>query len=350
MLKGRAAMRKRSCCRLRDKGLSKAFMSVLVVFPLLIWLLAAVGVAAIALFLVLRTPLRPPPRLASVGDGAMRIDGEGLPELSRFQARDGTWLAYRLYPANRPGDRVAILAHGSAGASAQMNGIARALANVGIAAVGVDFRGHGASGTRGDVAYAGQLDDDLADFIGELRRSRPNARLSFVGHSSGGGFGLRVASGPQGRAFERFVLLAPYLGWRAPTSRRAEGSGLWASADVPRIIALQVLARFGADWAQSLPVVAFATGPGAQQFVTDQYSFRLMQSYAAPDDWKSAFGRTKAPVCVIAGADDELMETPAYARTLTPLGVEVTILPGIDHMGLCWSPEAIEAIVATLAG
>ena len=119
---------------------------------------------------------------------------------------------------------------------------------------------------------------------------------------------------------------------------------------MPRIIALQILARFGVDWAQSLPVVAFATGPGAKKFVTDQYSFRLMQSYAAPDDWKSAFERAKAPVSIIAGADDELMDAPAYARALSPLGVQVTILPGIDHMGLCWRPEAIKAIVATLAG
>jgi len=323
-------------------------MSALFMFWLLIWVLAAVGLAAVALFLMLRAPLKPPPRLASIGDGAMRVDAEGLPDLSRFQARDGTWLAYRSYPPNRAGDRMAILAHGSAGASSQMNGVARALANVGIAAVAVDFRGHGASGTRGDTAYAGQLDDDLADLIGELRKIHPRARLSFAGHSSGGGFGLRVASGPLGGAFERFVLLAPYLGWRAPTSRPAKGAGLWASADVPRIIALQTLARFGVDWAQSLPVVAFATGLGARNFMTNQYSFRLMQSYAAPDDWKGAFERAKAPTVIIAGSDDELMDAPAYERALAPLGVTVTLLPGVDHLGLCWRPEAIEAIVAAL--
>ena len=29
----------------------------------------------------------------------MSIDPTDAPDLSRFQARDGTWLAYRLYPA-----------------------------------------------------------------------------------------------------------------------------------------------------------------------------------------------------------------------------------------------------------
>ena len=63
---------------------------------------------------MLASPLRPPPPLASIHEGAMRIDTEGAPDLSRFQARDGTWLAYRLYPAaDGARDRIAILAHGS---------------------------------------------------------------------------------------------------------------------------------------------------------------------------------------------------------------------------------------------
>ena len=200
-------------------------------FDLLLWLLALVGVAAIALAVLLSRPLKPPPPLASILDGALRIEVDGLPELSRFQARDGTWLAYRRYSsAAGASDRTILLAHGSAGGSAQMNAIARGLANSGLEAVAVDFRGHGASGTRGDVAYAGQLDDDLVDLIDELRTSQPASevrvrrpllrrRLSDSG----------VASGPLGGAFERFVLLAPYLGYRAPTTGSAAGAGLWAA-------------------------------------------------------------------------------------------------------------------------
>ena len=321
----------------------------MLLLDLLLWPLALVGVGAIVLAVLLTRPLKPPPPLASILDGALQIEAEGLPELSRFQARDGTWLAYRRYPAaaGRSG-RIVVLGHGSAGGSAQMNAIARGLANAGMEAVAVDFRGHGASGTRGDVAYAGQFDDDLADLIDELRRRHPDAKFAFVGHSSGGGYGLRVASGPLESAFERFVLLAPYLGYRAPTTRPAEGLGLWAAADVPRIIAISILKGFGVDWPQSLPALVFATGPGAKKFVTDQYTFRLMASYAAPDDWEGAVRQAKAPIAVIAGADDELMDAPAYQRVLSPLGARVTLLAGVDHMGLCWRPEAIKAIVAAL--
>ena len=322
------------------------------VLGLVLWLLALIGLAAIALAVMLGRPLKSPPPLGSVLDGAMRIDAEGLPGLSRYQGRDGTWLAYRLYDpvARRKNAPVVLLGHGSAGASGQMNAIARGFANAGFTAVSVDFRGHGASGTRGDVAYGGQLDDDLADLCAELRRRDPDARFAYVGHSSGGGYGLRIAAGPQAKAFDRFVLLAPYLGHRAPTVRLTDAARNWASADVPRIIGATILARFGIDWPQSLPVLAFATGPGAKKFVTDQYTFRLMTSYAAPDDWESAFRRAKAPIDVISGGDDELMDAEAFRRVLTPLGVRVTLIPGVDHMGLCWQPEAIKAVVAALNG
>src|SRR5271163_4900111 len=224
-----------------------------------LWLLALVGVAAIAAALMLASPVRRPPPLASIHEGAMRIDTAGAPDLSRFQARDGTWLAYRLYPAaNEARDRIAILAHGSSASSIEMNAVAKALAAAGVTAVAVDIRGHGASGTRADIAYRGELDDDLADLIGELGKAYPAAKFSLIGHSSGGGFALRIAGSELGERFERFVLLAPYLGYSAPTNRPAEGPGLWASPDMPRIVATLMLERLGIDWPQSLPAVAFA--------------------------------------------------------------------------------------------
>ncbi|MGO9418844.1 alpha/beta fold hydrolase [Roseiarcus sp.] len=320
-------------------------------FNLVAALLSLVGLAAVALAFMLASPLKRPPPLASIHEGAMKIDAVGSPELSRFQARDGTWLAYRLYAAtNGARDRIAILAHGSSAQSVEMNTIAAALAAAGVTAVAMDVRGHGASGTRGDIAYLGQLDDDLADLLGELKKANPVERFLLIGHSSGGGFALRVAGEPLGEAFDKFVLLAPYLGYRAPTNRPAEGPGLWASPDIPRIVATLALGRFGMDWPQALPAIAFANAPVAKMDVTPVYTYRLLQNYTAPEDWKGAFGKAKGRVAVIAGAEDELMDALAYQRELPPLGVPVTILPGVDHMGVVWRPEAIKAIVAALNG
>jgi pimeloyl-ACP methyl ester carboxylesterase len=313
--------------------------------PFLLWPLALIGVAAIALGVMLAAPVTPPPPLASIHSGAMAIGEEGKPELSRFQARDGSWLAYRLYPAGQgEADRLAILAHGSSASSDEMHAIAQRLAASGVAAVAFDARGHGASGTRGDIAYIGQLDDDLADLVAHLRVTYPKARLTLIGHSSGGGFALRIAAGPLGALFDRFVLLAPYLGYAAPTNRPSEGPGRWAAPDIPRIVAITILQRMGIDWPQSLPVIAFASAPEAAMFVTSRYSFRLLVNYGPPPDWKGALQAAAGRIELIAGEKDELMDAPAYRSVVAPLGVAVTLLPDVDHMGIVHAPEALAAI------
>jgi pimeloyl-ACP methyl ester carboxylesterase len=312
------------------------------------WALAVVGVLALVLCGMLAIPLKSPPPLASIHTGAQAIGQEGRPELSRFQARDGTWLAYRLYPANNgASDRLVILAHGSSAWSDEMHVVARSLAENGVTAVAIDVRGHGASGTRGDIAYIGQLDDDMTDLVGELRKSYADAQLTLIGHSAGGGFALRIAAGPVGTLFDRFVLLAPYLGHSAPTNRPAEKASRWAEPDIPRILALAFLRLIGIDWPQSLPVIAFANAPETTKFVTSRYSFRLWTDYGPPPDWEGALRKTAARIDVIAGESDELMDAAAYKSVLAPLGVHVTLVPNVDHMGVVYRPAALAAILET---
>jgi alpha-beta hydrolase superfamily lysophospholipase len=313
----------------------------------LAWPLAAFGVATLAFGAMLAQPVKAPPPLESIHSGAMAIPHDGEPELSRFQARDGTWLAYRLYAAVDGGrDHLAIVYHGSSASSDAMNAVARALAQAGFVAVAVDARGHGASGSRGDIGYIGQLEDDLADLVTRLRADYATARLTLVGHSAGGGFVLRAAAAPVGASFDRFVLLAPYLGYRAPTNRPSEGKGLWAAPDIPRIIAMTILERLGIDWPQSLPVIAFANRPEAAMATTSRYSFRLLANYGPPPDWKGALQAAADKIELIAGLDDELMDAPAYQSVVAPLGVRVTLLPGVNHMGVVHQPAALAAIVA----
>jgi pimeloyl-ACP methyl ester carboxylesterase len=142
------------------------------------------------------------------------------------------------------------------------------------------------------------------------------------------------------------VLLSPFLGSRAPTS--GAGNQAWASVDLPRIIALGILSRFGVTLGQSLPVIAYANDPAAAKYVTPVYSFRLLADYGPDFDWAKtqAAIRAAAPkVKVIAGADDELMNAAVYAPQLTPLGADVKIVPGVDHMGVVHQPAALAALV-----
>jgi alpha-beta hydrolase superfamily lysophospholipase len=311
------------------------------------WLLVIIGVCALAITVLTAAPLSRPPELASIHAGAAAIDQSGLPDLSRFQARDGTTLAYRIYPA-ADGDtqKIAIIIHGSAGHSANMNEIAKRLAAKSFVAVSPDMRGHGASGTRGDIGYEGQLDDDLQDLLTELRKQYPQAHFALLGFSAGGGFALRAASGKLAGDFDRLVLLSPYLGYDAPSSRSSQGSARWADADIPRIIALIALRRLGLECCESLPVIAFALPPDIAKYATAEYSFRLLSNFAAPRDLDAAFHRLKMPTTIIAGSADELMQSDKYAdmvRGIEP-AIDVKIVPGLGHMDMMHGPAAIDAI------
>jgi len=304
-------------------------------------LLALVGLVAVALGTMLSVPVVPPPLLASIEATARSADRSGMPDVQRFQARDGTSIAYRAYPASQ--ERVAILVHGSSASSASMHNVAKALSASGISSFALDVRGHGQSGSRGEIGYIGQLEDDLADFLTHLSKEHPQARPMLVGHSSGGGFALRVAAGPLGAKFERFILLAPYLGPFAPTTR--PDSGGWVKASVPRLVALGAMHQVGIKLGGDLPVLAFAVGPEGRKRLTAQYSFNLFANYRTAD-YAADFDRAAGPVSLLAGANDELMVVDRYSGVAISKGqkLPVTLVPGTNHMGITIDAPALEAL------
>jgi pimeloyl-ACP methyl ester carboxylesterase len=307
--------------------------------------LAGFGAVALTLIFMLSRPLPVPRTLDSIADGALQIDRSQMPAPVRFQARDGTELAYRIYPA--PGARVAILVHGSSADGRAMAGLAADLAAAGVTAVTPDMRGHGGSGARGDIGYIGQLEDDLEDLTAHLRKERPQARFQLAGHSSGGGFVLRAAGGRLGEAFERYVLAAPFLGYFSPTTRN-DPKAQWAYPSLARIIAQRALARMGLDWAQSQPVIGFAVRPGAQTLLTSRYSYRLLVNFGPPDDHKTAFQPVKRPMTIFVGDRDELFDSAQY-ESAAQGKADVRILKGRDHMSVYVEQGARAEIVAALA-
>ena len=320
-------------------------------FGALRWVLCGVGAVALLLTAMVAAPLVRPPELASISAARKSMDFSALPELTRFQARDGTELAYRHYPAHAPvTGRIAVVVHGSSGSSkGPIHALSLALAARGVQTYAVDIRGHGASGNRGDIAYLGQLEDDMADLVGEIRKADPTAPLTLIGHSSGGGFALRIAGSPIQNLFTRTVLLAPYLGYDAPSSR--PNSGGWANADIPRFLALSVLHRVGMPWAESLPTIAFAVPPDSDLRLTGVYSYRLMRNFANHADFRSDLAAATRPLTITSGADDELMIADKYAeevRGIVP-AVDVKLIDGVNHMGVVSDPKAVSAIADDVA-
>ncbi len=318
---------------------------------LLKWSFCAVGAVALLLTALIATPLVRPPELASISAARGTVDLSTLPAIERFQARDGTWLGFRHYAARAPATgRAAIVVHGSSGSSGgTIHALSQALAARGVETFAVDMRGHGVSGTRGDIGYVGQLENDLADFMPTVRNTAPSAPLTLVGHSSGGGFALRVAGSPIQTLFERTVMLAPYLGWNAPTTR--PNSGGWANADVPRILGLLALRSIGIHCCDALPVLAFAVPPNSEKLLTTGYTDRLMRNFAVSGDFRRDLARATRPLTIISGAEDELMLADKYAEAVkgAAVSVDVKLIDGVNHMGIVSAPAAISIVADEVA-
>jgi alpha-beta hydrolase superfamily lysophospholipase len=309
----------------------------------IVWGLAIIGFAGLLLTAMIATPIQRPPELVSVSKTAGAVDRSDMPAIDRFHARDGTELAYRHYPARGPASgQIAVVVHGSSGSSVAVHALAKGLAARGIDTWAPDIRGHGASGSRGDIVYLGQLEDDLADFVGEIRKASPTAPLTLIGHSSGGGFALRVAGSSIQNLFARTVLLSPYLGYDAPSSR--ENAGGWASPDIPRFLGLSVLRRLGIVCCESLPTIAFAVPSNSGAILASTYSYRLMRNFGTTQNYRADLAAATRPVALFAGAADELMFPDKYQDAVGP-NVPVRLLEGVNHMDIVSDPAAA-AIVA----
>jgi alpha-beta hydrolase superfamily lysophospholipase len=323
----------------------------LVWFPLRLmrWALIVFGAVALLLTAMIATPLVQPPELHSVAETARAVDRSTMPPLSRFSARDGTQLAYRHYPARGAANgKIAILVHGSSGSSVAVHALADALAAHGIETYAPDIRGHGGSGTRGDIGHIGQLEDDMADLVALVRKTSPEAPITLLGHSAGGGFVLRIASSGIKDQFVRTIMLAPYLGYDAPTNRPQSGG--WASADIPRFLGLALLRKLGIECCEALPTLAFAVPPNSANILAATYSYRLMRNFATRG-YKADLVAVTRPMTLIAGADDELMLSDKYADAVHAVApsVKVKLIAGVNHMGIVSVPKAVNEIADYVA-
>jgi pimeloyl-ACP methyl ester carboxylesterase len=314
------------------------------------WARCAVGAVALILAAMIATPLQRPPEMRSVSDSAKGIDWSTLPALERFQARDGTWIGYRHYTPNGPATGGgAIFIHGSSGSSGTVNhALTHAIAARGVETWALDIRGHGGSGTRGDIGYVGQLEDDLVDFVAHLRKTAPDLPLTLIGHSAGAGFSLRVAATPiMQDMFVRTVLLA-YLGYDAPTNR--PNAGGWASIDLPRFFGLTALRKLGIDCCSQLPVLALAVPPTSAKYLVSTYSDRLTRNFGTRG-YRLDLPAATRPVTIFGGAEDEMMISDKYAEAVQAVkpSVDVKIIDGINHMGIVTSPKAISVIAEDVA-
>src|SRR6202167_4718294 len=147
------------------------------IFVIVVVALAVVIAAALCGMLVFGTS-GTPQLLASLGAPFRSVDFSDLPAVQTIVVSNRSPIAYRAWlpsPAASNPPLVVIAIHGSSAQSASIHPLGKALSAGGIAVFAPDIRGHGGTGVRGDIDYAGELDDDLADFNGMETGKYPHA-------------------------------------------------------------------------------------------------------------------------------------------------------------------------------
>lgn len=292
----------------------------------------------------------PPPPLASIGRPFLAADFSDMPQADKLPASNAAAIAYRHWPAKGPDNGPVVIAiHGSSASSSSMHPLAKALATEGIATYAPDIRGHGDTGQRGDIDYATQLDDDIAEIAAMVKARHPQSRLILLGMSSGGGFALHLAATPVAKTFDRAILLAPMLGIRSPTVGPQVYK--WAAPSIPRIIGLRTLNKIGIHAFDHLPVLSFAIMPEHASRATPHYSLRLMRGFGTLD-YAEDLRKAAIPVAILVGDKDELFEAGKFAPTVQAIrtDVPVTVIPGLNHIEMITDARAVPPILAAIRG
>ncbi len=280
-----------------------------------IMIAAAIVLLALALMAAVTfggpKPIAP---LASINEPFNKVDFSDVPAARRFIARDGTslaWLDYSAAGATTKHRRI-VLVHGSSARARSMHVLSKSLAQAGFSVAALDMRGHGDSGPRGQAAYVDQLEDDVADFMRAVPYEGPS---TLVGFSSGGGFVLRFSGGKR--------------------------------QDLPRFIALSLLNRVGITAGNHLPVLRFGLDDAIKNQLTSSYSYTLTLAFAPHDDYRGDMRGSHQPMRIVTGSEDELFYGSRYAGVFSDAGkpVPVTLVPGVNHMGLTLDPLAMPAII-----
>jgi alpha-beta hydrolase superfamily lysophospholipase len=290
-------------------------------------------------------PSEPKP-MGSINDPFSSVDFSDMPQTVKFSARDGAKLAYRHYPGDREHFMGSVvLIHGSSASSSSMHPMAKTFAKNGYDVFALDMRGHGDSLPKGKIAYIGQLEDDVEDFLRAVALKGPK---TLIGFSSGGGFALRFAGSKRQKMFDNYLLLSPYLHHKAPTFR--PGSGGWVTVGLPRIIALSTLNRIGITAFNDLPVIKFALDEKSKSILTPEYSFDLWSNFRPYDDYQANIRAAHQPMEIMAGENDEVFYSKQYLPTFVAAGnpVPVTLLPKLGHIPMTLDLTAISGEIAAV--
>lgn len=261
-------------------------------------------------------------------------------ELKPFQARDGSTLYYRYYPA--PSNYVMILLHGICEDSKYLMPMAEFISGERLAHVyTLDLRGYGQHPERrGDVDYIGQIEDDVMDLIEFVKHDHPTAFLIMAGHSAGGGTVIRFAASKYGTDVSAYLLLAPFVHPDAPTTLKSNSNNRM-KVYLSRLIPLILLNKAGVTRFNHWRVLS-VNKPKEQCHGTEtlHFSYRLLMSRTA-EKYEDALRALQQPTLVLIGDKDEEFDHSQYEPLFKQYnGAEVKIINDADHDGILAHTDA----------
>lgn len=255
---------------------------------------------------------------------------------SHYTARDKSELFYRTIEGSS--DITIILLHGSGAEGRYLVPLATRLnRSSSVSVIIPDLRGHGrsrsSSSRSGNIDYLGQFEHDLEDLLNHLKSSNPNVKILLGGHSSGGGLVVKYGGNSLSQ-FDGAILLAPYLGYKAPTVR--PNSGGWVQVAALRYAGLSMLNSIGIKFLNSYPVLFFnRPAEITDELQLDSYSYRLNESFS-PKKYDTDLSTYKKPMLLLVGENDEAFYPEAFQKILESNApdTEFHIMEKTQHLNL----------------
>lgn len=266
------------------------------------------------------------------------------PDPQAYQSRSGDALHFREFLGS--GNTGFILLHGSGTEGRYLSPLANFLQQTFHATVLVpDLRGHGHStlGTPGDVKHLGQLEEDIEDLLAQYKHEHPDKSFYLLGHSSGGGLALKLAAS-QRAAFEGYVLLAPFLGYRAPMVRPS--SAKWVQVSLGRFAGISALNRVGIDTFNKSTVMYFNRPTDVEDpSQTKSYSYRMSQSFS-PQNYAAELQAVNKPLLLLVGSADEAFIAEAFEPVLKDNAprAELEVLAEVKHLDIVTHQSTFAAL------
>jgi pimeloyl-ACP methyl ester carboxylesterase len=246
----------------------------------------------------------------------------GSAKPSFIKADDGNNLAYYHIATSTNPKAILVFIHG-AGAHCYMSDyqqIGVKLIKSGIDCYFIDIRGHGNSdGIRGATPSKERVWMDIKYLITFIKSKCKDVPLYLAGHSAGAGTVINYATWKKRLECDGYLLISPYLGWRAKSYRKSMMEDTFATAIIRYFVcnALSFGMLFGNKTSvyYNYPKEILQKDPLIVSSITCN-----MGKVCTLWNPKKQFNMIKRPIGLFIGSEDELFDpekVTAYQRYLS---------------------------------